>query len=150
MKSVKDVISHIKKDPLYLSMYQKREFLELLLEKKQLIAFIYIKDEKILMIALKHPLGLQELRRDSNINLIKDLLKIYNSIKADSIFAKIEDVKFFVADRAMKRKEKALNSQKIEKKPCVEISEGKFQNRIKDEKIHRIFEEIREVILAIR
>ena len=77
MKSAKEIISHIKTDPLYTSFTDRADFLNLFsATHKSLIAFIYIK-ENILMIALKHPLGKVELKKDSNINLIKDLLKMF-------------------------------------------------------------------------
>ena len=153
MKSAKEIISHIKTDPLYTSFTDRADFLNLFsATHKSLIAFIYIK-ENILMIALKHPLGKVELKKDSNINLIKDLLKMFVKFRPNSEFASVKDIKFFVADRFMAKKYKFKNPNLSEKKeilPYSEKSKGKFKNDIKDEKIHAIFEEIRGLILANR
>ena len=151
MKSAKEIISHIKTDPLYASFTDRAEFIGLLsATHKSLIAFIYIKEE-ILFIAVKHPMGLQELKRDSNINLIKDLLKMFVKFRPNSEFSTVKDIKFFVADRFMQKKFKFKKTEpKDEIPPYFEKSKGKFKNEIKNPQIYQIFEEIRELILANR
>ncbi|NLK66325.1 MAG: hypothetical protein GX282_02500 [Campylobacteraceae bacterium] len=150
MKSTKDIINEIQKSPLYDKIRDLQNFLKLLSPThQQVIAFIYIK-ERTLFIACKHNLGLQELKRDSNINLIKELLKTYVKLKPLSNLREVSDVKFFVATEFMakRRKKEELLKKAMEIKPYFELSKGKFKNNIKDEKIHAKFEEIRELILA--
>lgn len=149
MKSVREIISHLKNDPLFHKLRDRHDFLNLFDKKdKDLISFLYIKDG-ILFIALKHPIGLLELKRDSNINLIKELLNVFLIARPNSEFAEVCDIKFFVADKVQKRREKlTLNSPEIP--PFIEPSEGKFINKCKDPELFKIFEEIREKILANR
>lgn len=150
MKSAKDIISHIKRDPLYNNLNEISEFFGLFSDKdKKLIAFIYIK-EADLMIALKHPLGLQELKRDSSINFIKYLLNIYTKHNPTSKLAQIQNIKFFVADKYMKKIQALKSVPKEDIAPAYEPSFGKFQNRMKNIEIYQIFEEIRKIILANR
>ncbi|CZE47949.1 hypothetical protein [Campylobacter geochelonis] len=152
MKSAKTIIEDIQRSPLYEKIRDLHDFYLLLSQTHQkIIAFIYQKDE-ILFIACKHNLGVQELKRDSNINNIKGLLKIFLSIKQTSSLRTISDIKFFVATKYMQNlAKKAQNLTKAnELPPYVEKSEGKFQNRIEDPQIHAIFEEIRELIIVSR
>ena len=104
-------------------MRERGEFLAILpLSWQRLIAFIYVKDG-ILMIAAKHPAGLCELKRDSNINLIKDVLKRFVAARETAELCGVREIKFFVADRVMSRRRA---------------------------QIYKIFEEIRGLILANR
>ena len=67
MKSAKNIIEEIQTSPLFNDVNDKRKFLSLLSKTHQkLIAFIYLKDQ-ILYFACKHNVGLQELKKDSNI-----------------------------------------------------------------------------------
>lgn len=152
MKSTEDIITEIQKSPLYDKIRDLRNFLEMLNPThRQVIAFIYIKDGT-LFIACKHNLGLQELKRDSNINLIKELLKTYIKLKPLSNLKEVRDIKFFVASRYMKKIKQRddMIKKALMTKPYYELSNGKFKNNIKNQKIHAIFEEIRELILAYR
>lgn len=149
MKSAKNIIEEIQTSPLFNDVNDKRKFLNLLSKTHQkLIAFIYLKDQ-ILYFACKHNVGLQELKKDSNINLIKELLKTYIKFHPDSNLNGIKDIKFFVASKFMKKKEKIKEIFKINLPPkFIDPSNGEFKNNIKDKKNHALFEEIRKLILA--
>ena len=149
MKSAKNIIEEIQTSPLFNDVNDKRKFLSLLSKTHQkLIAFIYLKDQ-ILYFACKHNVGLQELKKDSNINLIKELLKTYIKFHQDSNLNGIKDIKFFVASKFMKKKEKIKEIFKINLPPkFIDPSNGEFKNNIKDKKNHALFEEIRKLILA--
>lgn len=149
MKSAKNIIEEIQTSPLFNDVNDKRKFLSLLSKTHQkLIAFIYLKDQ-ILYFACKHNVGLQELKKDSNINLIKELLKTYIKFHPDSNLNEIKDIRFFVASKFMKKKEKIKEIFKINLPPkFIDPSNGEFKNNIKDKKNHALFEEIRKLILA--
>ena len=119
---------------------------------QRLIAFIYVKDG-ILMIAAKHPAGLCELKRDSNINLIKDVLKRFVVARETAELCGVREIKFFVADRVMnKRRAQAfkMSMRRSSKILSSERAKGEFTNKIQDPQIYKIFEEIRGLILANR
>lgn len=149
MKSAKSIIKEIQTSPLYDSINDKRKFLSLLSKTHQkLIAFIYTKNQ-ILYFACKHNAGLQELKRDSNINLIKELLKTYVKFHPKSNLKEVKDIRFFVASKFMKKKKKIKEIFKLNLPPkFIDPSNGKFKNHIKDEKTHVMLEEIRKLILA--
>ena len=108
MENAREIIAHIRKDPLYAKMRERGEFLAILpLSWQRLIAFIYVKDG-ILMIAAKHPAGLCELKRDSNINLIKDVLKRFVAARETAELCGVREIKFFVADRVMSRRREQI------------------------------------------
>ena len=99
MKDAKTIIRHIIDNPSYKELKNRSEcgeFLKLLsLNHRRLIAFCYEKNG-VLFFALFHPLGLQELKSDSSIKMLKGLLKIYSSVNFDGRLARVTDVKFFV------------------------------------------------------
>ena len=119
---------------------------------QRLIAFIYVKDG-ILMIAAKHPAGLCELKRDSNINLIKDVLKRFVAARETAELCGVGEIKFFVADRVMSRRRAQIYKAHLHRSSEILSSErakGEFENKIQDPQIYKIFEEIRGLILANR
>ncbi|WP_297893690.1 hypothetical protein [uncultured Campylobacter sp.] len=119
---------------------------------QRLIAFIYVKDG-ILMIAAKHPAGLCELKRDSNINLIKDVLKRFVAARETAELCGVREIKFFVADRVMSRRRAQFYKAHLRRSSKILSSErakGEFENKIQDPQICRVFEEIRGLILANR
>lgn len=145
MKDAKFIIDHILNNPSYKELKSRSECLEftklLSLNHQRLIAFCYVKNN-ILFFALLHPLGLQELKRDNNISMIKGLLKIYCSVNKDSKLAQISDIKFFVT-KNLRFKEPL----KIQEKPIyIEKSKGNFINLAKNPQIHSKFEDIRVAI----
>lgn len=150
MKSTKDIIKEIHNLPLYSQNVDLQDLLKLFSPAhQQVIAFIYKKDN-LLMIACKHPLGLLELKRDSSIKNIKELLKMLLKFRPNSNLNEISDIKFFVASDYMKKKEVRKDRLKIALKiePYYEKSSGKFKNNIKNQEIAKIFEEIRKAIIA--
>lgn len=151
MKSAKYVISEIQNSNLYKNFKDLNDFLKLFSQTHQkIIAFIYQKNE-ILYIACKHNAGLQELKRDSNIKNIKDLLKMFLNFSPESELKNINDVRIFVATNFMQRKIKMMQSlQKQNEQNYVyyEKSKGEFKNNFKDKEAFKIFEEIRELIIA--
>lgn len=147
MKDAKFIINHIVNDPFFHELKSRNEcgeFLKLLgLNYRRLITFCYVKNN-ILFFALNHPLGLQELKRDSSINMIKGLLKIYSNFNKASKFAQISDIKFFVTKNLRFK----IEVKKTPKILYIERSKGEFVNLAKDEQIHAKFETIREKIRA--
>ena len=137
----------------YGKMRERGEFLAILpLSWQRLIAFIYVKDG-ILMIAAKHPAGLCELKRDSNINLIKDVLKRFVAARETAELCGVREIKFFVADRVMSRRRAQIYKAHLRRDGKILSSErakGEFENKIQDSQIYKIFEEIRGLILANR
>ncbi len=153
MENAREIIAHIRKDPLYAKMRERGEFLAILpLSWQRLIAFIYVKDG-ILMIAAKHPAGLCELKRDSNINLIKDVLKRFVAARETAELCGVREIKFFVADRVMSRRRAQIYKAYLRRDGealSLERAKGEFKNKIQDPQIYKIFEEIRGLILANR
>lgn len=153
MENAREIIAHMRKDPLYAKMRERGEFLAILpLSWQRLIAFIYVKDG-ILMIAAKHPAGLCELKRDSNINLIKDVLKRFVAARETAELCGVRDIKFFVADRVMSRRRAQIYKAHLRldgEALSLERAKGEFKNKIQDPQIYKIFEEIRGLILANR
>lgn len=150
MKSTKDIIREIHNLPLYCQNANLQDLFGLFSPThRQVIAFIYKKDN-LLMIACKHPLGLLELKKDSNIKIIKELLKTFVKFRPNSNLSEISDIKFFVATEYMKKKEKFKKRVELSLKvePYIEKSDGKFINNIKNEANSKLFEEIRGLILA--
>ncbi|PSM51965.1 hypothetical protein CBLAS_0500 [Campylobacter blaseri] len=151
MKSAKCVITEIQNSTLYKNYEDLNDFLKLFSQTHQkVIAFIYQKNE-ILYIACKHNAGLQELKRDSNIKNIKDLLKMFLMARPNSELKNASDIRIFVATNYMKRKIKMMQTLQKERETqhiYYEKSSGKFKNNIKDKKAFEIFEEIRKLIIA--
>lgn len=119
---------------------------------RRIIAFIYVR-EGDLMIALKHPLGLQELKRDSNIKFIKELLSLFVRSYPACEFSAVKEIKFFVADRVMSRRRAQIYKAHLRldgEALSLERAKGEFKNKIQDPQIYRAFEEIRGLILANR
>ncbi|MDO5046346.1 hypothetical protein [Campylobacter sp.] len=145
MKDAKFIINHIVNSPFFYKLKNQSEcakFIRLLsLNHQRLIAFCYVKNN-ILFFALTHPLGLQEFKRDSNINMLKGLLKIYASANEGSILAQISDIKFFVTKNL-----RFKTTPKIQEKSIyIEKSKGNFINLAKNPQIHSKFEDIRVAI----
>ncbi|QKG28868.1 hypothetical protein [Campylobacter sp. RM16187] len=147
MKDAKFIIDHILNNPSYKELKSRSECLEftklLSLNHQRLIAFCYVKNN-ILFFALLHPLGLQELKRDNNISMIKGLLKIYCSVNKDSKLAQISDIKFFVTKNLRFKQESKILLKIVN----FEKSKGEFINLAKNPQIHAKFEAIREKIKA--
>ena len=148
MKDAKTIIRHIVDNPFYKELKNRSEcgeFLQLLsLNHRRLIAFCYEKNG-ILFFALFHPLGLQELKSDSSIKMLKGLLKIYSSVNFDSRLARVTDVKFFVT-KHLKFKKATDPYEKKQIFTYAEPAKGEFVNLAKSERIFEGFEKIRIAI----
>lgn len=148
MKDAKTIIRHIVDNPFYKELKNRSEcgeFLQLLsLNHRRLIAFCYEKNG-ILFFALFHPLGLQELKSDSSIKMLKGLLKIYSSVNFDGRLARVTDVKFFVT-KHLKFKKATDPYEKKRIFTYTEPAKGEFVNLAKSEQIFEGFEKIRLAI----
>ncbi|WP_188116445.1 hypothetical protein [Campylobacter concisus] len=109
---------------------------------------------------LTHPSGLLELRRDSSINDIKELLKTFCKVKKDSIFASVikskplseinyiknkkeENIRFIVSKYL-----KFFTPQTPQRSNFImPASKGEFKNLAENEQIYKKFEELREILL---
>ncbi|CUU86367.1 hypothetical protein [Campylobacter hyointestinalis] len=144
MKSF-EIIDHILQNPLYKNLKTSRELRNLLSllgrSKASLIKFAYQK-QNIMYIALTHPLALQELKNDNNINQIKSLLKQYVKFNPNSNLKEINEIKFFIAKIVKFKEVKWSNSSKI-----IEKSDGNFLNLAKNKEIYEAFENLRKAIL---
>lgn len=151
MKNAKILIEHIYDNPSYKKLNSVREYAKLikLLEPshQKMIQFCYVKNDT-LFFALKHPLALQELKRDSNIFSIKGLLKILilksNMEGKSSVFSNVIHIKFFVT-KFTNLKTQIPNSTKIFRKF---YSRGEFVNSCKNQTLYQKFEELREILKA--
>lgn len=161
MKSCKEIIQSIQNDPLYAEIDELKTIFEVLPSThRELIAFMYRKDSD-LFIACKHNVGLLELKRDNNIKLIKNTLKMYCSHYKNSNLRLITDVKIFVSKKfykqilakRLKEKEKieeAKMMQNVLKEVRKRNYDLNFAINVKDENLRKIFEDIRRNLLAIR
>lgn len=145
MENVSEVLSHLLNAPCYQKYYEVSQihyFIRLLpLSIKRGIAFGYIKNN-ILFLALKHPAFKQEFYH--KIALVKQLLKTYQKEKCNLL--NVQDIQYFVTYNAYQKEIKTL--QEKEPNPSYgELSCGNFTNYAKNDKIHKIFENIRQIIL---
>jgi len=135
MKKINDILSHIKNYPEFRKINTHetiQRFIEVLpLKLKKGIKFAYIKRQTLYFV-LTHPVYKMEF--EYNKSLINTLLK-------KSHIANIDEIKFFVTNIIERKEEK-----KEEEDYYKERSYGIFENNIKDEKLHKKFEQIREII----
>ncbi|WP_169777618.1 hypothetical protein [Campylobacter mucosalis] len=149
MKTAKNLIEHIYDNPSYKNLRSIRECSRLiaLLEPshQKMIDFCYVKNN-VLYFMLNHPLGLQELKRDSSIITIKGLLKILITKSQkdgkDSVFSSVCDIKFFKS-KTLKLHKKSNEQVQISRK---QKSKAEFINHTKSETLHQKFEELREIL----
>lgn len=145
MKDAKSIINHIVNNPSYKELKNHSEcgnFMKLLGKNfNSLIKFCYVKNN-ILFFALLHPAGLQELKKDSSIKMIRSLLKTYNNFNKNSILSNILDIKFFIVKDLKFKNTKPLKSQILH----IEPSCGNFINLAKNKEIYEKFEKIRQII----
>lgn len=145
MKDAKFLIEHIFSLHIFAknlrSANECYELLQLIgAAQRRLIAFCYVKGS-VLFIAVKHPVGLAELKRDSSINMIKGLLKAFARTRENSVLGQVVDIKFFVTSSLFYRPAAPMPAKISPLK-----SEAKFQNLATEPAIHAKFEELRSVI----
>ncbi|HEB7585246.1 TPA: hypothetical protein RZI69_000342 [Campylobacter coli] len=112
------------------------------LAKQRLIAKIYVKNH-ILNIITLHPAAYQELNHDDSKIYIKFLIKKYGKMYPLSGFSDIKDLKIFT----QKYNNTIKNNENFTaKKPYIELSLGKFENKFENKILAKKFEEIRQMI----
>ena len=136
MKKVNDILSHLKYSPEFKKIGTTNtldKLTEALPAKlKKGIKFTYIK-RQILFFVLTHPVYKMEF--EYNKSLIKSLLKSAN-------IANVDDIQFFVTNKIEKKEEKIIKEDPFYK----ERSYGLFENSVSNEKLHKLFEDIRNTI----
>ena len=136
MKNMLEIIKHLKNNPQFSKINSSvaiDKFVKLLpLKLSKGVKFGYVRNN-ILFFVLTHPVFKMEF--EYNKALIKSLLKTYPDIQAG-------DINFFVTN-VIEKKEKN-NDKKIEY--YTERSYGIFDNKVKNPKLKKEFEEIRNII----
>lgn len=130
-----EIIKHLKSNPQFSKINSSQaidKFVTLLpMKLSKGVKFGYVKNN-ILFFVLTHPVFKMEF--EYNKALIKSLLKTYKEIQ-------VEDVKFFVTNVI----EKKENNEKVVEF-YEERSYGIFENKVKNPKLNKKFEEIRNLI----
>ena len=130
-----EILSHLKNNPEFRKINTQAtilKFIDLFPEKlKKGIKFAYVRNE-ILYFVLSHPVYKMEF--EYNKSLINDLLKQAN-------IANIQELKFFVTNKIDKPSKKRTIIHTFK-----ERSYGIFDNPIKNEKLHKQVEQIRNII----
>lgn len=110
--------------------------------KQRLIARIYIKNH-ILNIVTLNSAAYQELNHDNSKIYIKVLIKKYGKMYPLCGFSDIKDLKIFT----QKYNNTIKNNENFTaKKPYIELSLGKFENKFENKILAKKFEEIRQMI----
>lgn len=146
MKKASEIIHNIVQSPPFKPLKRQisiQRFIQvsLPLSLRQAILFAYEKEGNLL-IALHHPAFLKEF--NYRLPLIKSLLRKAQEEGLEGLEG-IKDIRVFISRKAL-----------IEETPPAsplrysEHSQGVFENLALDEDIHRLFEEIRAVILQNR
>jgi len=139
MKNSNQLVSHLRSQSTFAHLSTQpcidavKELLPARLHK--FILFGYIK-HNILFFALNHPGAKQEF--DNIINSIKAPLKQMPPLQCKEF--EIFDVRAFVSHK------KAQTFAKHEELFYEERAEGTFKNEFKDDKLHAMFEAIRDII----
>ena len=135
MKKINEILSHLKNNPEFSKIntsFLIMKFIDVLpLKLKKGVKFGYVKNQTLYFV-LTHPVYKMEF--EYNKADIKSLLKNFK-------IANVEDIGFFVTNVIEK---KVL--QKTHEPIYKERSYGIFENKVKDERLFRKFERIREII----
>lgn len=151
MKQAKFIITHLKSTPNMKNLQKMQSYKKLLLFlPKSLtrgIYFMYNKNDTLFLV-LKHQLYLMEyksIQRSGKYkqNYIKTKLKELVSLDSTCKCIDAEEVKAFVTNKPQIPL-MVSNSLPI----YEEKSKAKFTNNIKNKKIHKLFEDIREIICS--
>lgn len=139
MKNSKQLVSHLRSQSAFahLGMQPCIDAVKELLPPRlhRFILFGYIK-HNILFFALNHPGAKQEF--DNIISSIKTPLKQMPPLKCKNF--EIFDVRAFVSHK------KTLKFSQHKEEMYEERAHGEFKNELHDEKLHAMFEEIRDII----
>ena len=135
MKKINEILSHLKNNPEFSKIntsFLIKKFIEVLpLKLKKGVKFAYVKNQTLFFV-LTHPVYKMEF--EYNKADIKSLLK---NFKIDDV----EDIGFFVTN-VIEKKQTSEESNPL----YIERSYGIFENKVKDEKLFKKFEKIREII----
>ena len=135
MKKINEILSHLKNNPEFRKIntsFLIMKFINVLpLKFRKGIKFGYIKNQTLYFV-LTHPVYKMEF--EYNKADIKSLLKNFK-------IANVEDIGFFVTNVIEKKELK-----KVDEPIYKERSYGIFENKVKDERLFRKFERIREII----
>ncbi len=141
MKTSKEIISHIINKPQN-SQIIKTECINKLISflpphLAKAIMFTYIKN-RTLFFVLNHP-GLK-MEFNYKHNLIKSLLNKLKGIDLKCKIIDIDEIKSFVSNKITPQK------PKLPSLTYKERADGEFQNLATNEKLNKLFEEIRQMI----
>ena len=135
MKKINEILSHLKNNPEFSKIntsFLIKKFIEVLpLKLKKGVKFAYVKNQTLFFV-LTHPVYKMEF--EYNKADIKSLLKNFK-------IANVEDIGFFVTN-VIEKKQTSEESNPL----YIERSYGIFENKVKDEKLFKKFEKIREII----
>ena len=135
MKKINEILSHLKNNPEFSKIntsFLIKKFIEVLpLKLKKGVKFAYVKNQTLFFV-LTHPVYKMEF--EYNKADIKSLLK---NFKIDDV----EDIGFFVTN-VIEKKQTIEESNPL----YIERSYWIFENKVKDEKLFKKFEKIREII----
>ena len=135
MKKINEILSHLKNNPEFSKIntsFLIKKFIEVLpLKLKKGVKFAYVKNQTLFFV-LTHPVYKMEF--EYNKADIKSLLKNFK-------IANVEDIGFFVTNVIEKKV-----IQKTHEPIYKERSYGIFENKVKDERLFRKIERIREII----
>ncbi|MFV0480571.1 MAG: hypothetical protein ACK5LP_01175 [Campylobacteraceae bacterium] len=145
MKQARIIISHLQRQPSFEKLEQIKAYKKLfaLLPNRlgNVVRFAYNKNQT-LFIVLEHPGYKMEF--NYKLNLIKSLLKELVKIDVTCKCIDADVIKVFVTN-----KPPLVSPVREVVGPFYsEKSVGNFKNLAKDEKLHKIFEEIREIICS--
>jgi len=147
MKDSKTIISHLKKTPSLKTLEQEECFdiLIKLLPKSisNFIKFLYTKNS-ILFFVLSHPSAKMEFNYKRN--LIKDILKKIETFHPNCKCINFLNIQAFVSNKKEPKIEHPKNTTIVYKERAL----GEFKNKIKNKKLHEVFEKIREEIKCLK
>ncbi|AXH10089.1 hypothetical protein CP960_08470 [Malaciobacter halophilus] len=135
MKKVSTILNHLKQNPEFRKINTNEAIQRLInvlpMKLKKGIKFGYVKNDTLYFV-LTHPVYKMEFEYNK---------ALINSLLSSAHMTSIKDVKFFVTNKREKKQEEIIFYEKYD-----ERSYGIFKNSLKDPKLHKIFEEIREII----
>ena len=142
MKNSAQVLSHIVNQPQYKKLFQHQciDAVKSLMPPhlQNMVSFAYVK-QKVLYFVLNHPGAKQEF--DIIISSIKTPLRLYPPEKCKEMA--FEDIRAYVSHTPPHKKKTQQSTQEV---TYPERATGNFSNTIKDDKLHQLFEKIRQEI----
>ncbi len=145
MKKSSNIINHLKNQPLYakLKTVQCFEKIKSLLPPRlqNAVLFIYIKND-ILFFVLNHPGYKMEF--NYNVNLIKGVLKELKKRSSECADLEFKEIRSFVSNK-IESKTREIKENKLTYK---ERAKGKFAILTKNERLKKIFQEIKKTIIS--